>query len=323
MDTGQLKGIPGQVDRFPCLENLDHGGKKKKDGLSLHSLPCREQVGGIWVGGDASLKESDFSQKTMDDELRDLWLDPPTVTSNDDNTHGSDSNDSNSDGTDRSRLVGFREWTIEANWQLLVETFLESYHVQHLHKQTLGQVTYGNRMVVDFYKDSRSLRHTVPLRNFDLTFQQKIHKQDDEDDDDVHVDDDDNNTLSTFPISPIHPFFTQTTTTCFVFPNVAISFFKRFVLMVSIHPISNTTSHIQAFGITHQTAALCFPENTIEKQQRDFENVMVGIEEDWECAQGIQRGLTPDTIIHHGRFEGNNQYFLDNVGQVAEKLSKR
>jgi phenylpropionate dioxygenase-like ring-hydroxylating dioxygenase large terminal subunit len=272
--TGQLKRVPGETEGFPCLE---------KGGLSLQSLPCYEKVGGIWVGGDETLADY-FSLDQMDEELSDLWLDPPTSSSNDD-----------------SLLVGFREWNLQANWQVLVETFLESYHVQYLHHNTLGQVTYGNRMVVDFYEDAgssttRSLRHTVPLTNFDPT-----------------------PLVDNGRVLPNHPFFSQTTTTFFAFPNVAISIFKRFALMLSVIPTSNTSSRIQAFGITHQTAN----GSTMEKQHRDFESVVAGIQEDWDCAEGVQRGLTPDSMILHGRFEGNNHYFLHHVGKIAEKLLNR
>jgi phenylpropionate dioxygenase-like ring-hydroxylating dioxygenase large terminal subunit len=283
--TGQLKRVPGEADGFPCLD---------KDRWGLQALPCQERVGGIWVGGDESLVD-DFSLTEMDDELRHLWLDPPTISTT--TTSSIDTTTTNS----TSLLVGYREWNIPANWQLLVETFLESYHVQYLHRSTLGQVTHGNRMVSDYYMNSRSLRQTVPLTNLDPT---PIEEED-----------------GSLEISPMHSFFSQTTTTCFAFPNVAISLFKRFALMLSIIPTSNTSSHIQAFGITHTTAK--GNDVSIQHQQRDFESVLVGIEEDWECAAGIQRGLTPDTMIHHGRFEGNNHYFLHNVGEIADKLNNR
>lgn len=265
--TGDLKRVPGETIGFPCLE---------KDLLGLQEVVCQQRVGGIWVGGDPALT-TEFSLTKMDDELGDLWLEP--VAKDDDNNE-----------KQIERLVGFRQWNLEANWQILVETFLESYHVQYLHQKTLGQVTHGNRMVVDRI-DGRSLRHTVPLTNLDSHALSE---------DDKHV------------VSPSHDFFSQTTTTCFAFPNVAISLFKRFALMVSIVPTSNTTSLVRAFGITHHTAK----GEPLEKQQRDFANVLHGVEEDWACAEGIQRGLTPETLVHHGRFEGNNQFFLRNVGEV-------
>ncbi len=267
--NGALVKVPGEKNGFPCLD---------KESLALQPLECREVAGGIWVGEESAADI--WVLDDVDQELQGMWLDPPY-----------------SDETP-TRFVGFREWKLKANWQLLVETFLESYHVPFLHQNTLGLVTHGNRMVVDRL-DTWSLRHTVPLSNFEP------------------------NLSTSTTISPKDPFFSQTTTTYFLFPNVAISLFKRFALFMSILPDTShgnsSNSQVRLWGVTHATAEGEDPS----KQQRDLQSVIKGIEEDWECAEGIQKGLTPDTMLHHGRYEGNNVDFLCHVGEFAERIHEK
>ena len=291
VQTGNLTAVPGEKEGFPCLD---------KKSLGLIQLPCQEIAGGIWVGGqeiknypdndDSDQEQTSVWSKTeIDQELKDLWL-PPSSSS--------------------SRLVGFREWYLEANWQIIVETFLESYHVPFLHRNTLGLVTHRHAMVVDRL-DCRSVRHSVALKNFDTST--------------VHSNDDDDETQ----VSPQDPFFNHTTTTYFLFPSTAISLFKRFVVFLSIvpelsrgdgsfEPGASRRCRLRAWAVCHATAK---DEHDAELQQRDFENVIRGIQEDWDCAESIQRGLTPDTVIHHGRFEGINVDFLKNVGDIAAQLA--
>lgn len=290
--SGNLKAVPGEKEGFPCLD---------KKSLGLMQLPCQEIAGGIWVGGqdlkicnyneidndNGQEQTSAWSKTEIDQELKDLWLSPSS-----------------------SRLVGFREWHLEANWQIIVETFLESYHVPFLHRNTLGLVTHRHAMVVDRL-DGRSVRHSVALKNFDMS---TLDRNDDDDETQV---------------SPQDPFFNQTTTTYFLFPSTAITLFKRFVVFLSIvpeisrgdgssEPQASRRCRLRAWAVCHATSK---DEHDVELQQRDFESVIRGIQEDWDCAESIQRGLTPDTVIHHGRFEGINVDFLKNVGDIAAQLA--
>lgn len=279
--NGALRRIPGQQEGFPCI-NIDS--------IRLKTLPCQEVCGGIWVGGTHIPEYPDaWSKKNIGYELKDLWLPASPLKATD-----------NGKVAVSARLIGYREWTIKANWQLLVETFLEAYHVKFLHKDTLGMVTKDHHMVVD-RMDWKSFRHTVALENFSLS----------------QAPPSDNGFWST------DGFFHQTTTTYFAFPNVAISIFKRFVIFLSIHPteVQATTaskeSQIRAWGISH---AHSDEDDDSSVQQRDFARVLKGVEEDWFCAEGIQQGLQPDTEIHHGRFEGINFEFLQGVKELSSVL---
>jgi nitrite reductase/ring-hydroxylating ferredoxin subunit len=237
--NGSLKKVPGEDPGFPCLE---------KESLGLLSLPCQETAGGIWVDGStvsghsssspSSSSSEWWSLNEIDRELQDLWLDPPLPSS------------FNQKESPLSQLVGFREWQLKANWQLLVETFLEAYHVQFLHQNTLGRVTHGNRMVVEPL-DTRSLRHTVPLSNFDISSSSDVDQD----------------------VSPTDPFFNQTSTTYLLFPSVSVSLFKRFAAFMSIVPEpanmdesnnGNSGSRVRLWAVTHATAQ----GEDLERQQR-------------------------------------------------------
>jgi phenylpropionate dioxygenase-like ring-hydroxylating dioxygenase large terminal subunit len=305
--TGALKGIPAGSIGFPCLNKEQHG---------LHPVDCFETAGGIWLGTNQNNNDSAARWSTIDAELSSL-LPPPSINNNDDDDDGN--------------FVGYREWKLDANWQLLVETFLEAYHVNHLHKNTLGLVAHPNLMITDIL-DSYSLRMTVPLKNFDTT-------NIDED-----VDDEELESSSSF--------WSQTTTTYFLFPNTAVSLFKRFILFLSIVPSSDVNtehnnnnnnkqpsckSHVRAWAIARNCSSNADDDDNNNEDKdarmatarRDYESVIRGIEEDWECAEGIQSGLMAARANNnnnnhaHGCFEGNNVAFLHHVGLVSQELLKR
>jgi hypothetical protein len=131
-----------------------------------------------------------------------------------------------------------------------------------------------------------------------------------------------------------------TTTTHLLFPNTAISLFKRFALFRSIQPNDTSSSRVRAWGVTHSATSSTSPGTEKEDdsyllQLRDLESVLQGIEEDWDCAEDIHRGLNAAISMQgeneramttpfstYGRFEGNNVAFLAHVGEVAKELEK-
>jgi Ring hydroxylating alpha subunit (catalytic domain) len=118
-------------------------------------------------------------------------------------------------------------------------------------------------------------------------------------------------------------FLGQTTTTCLAFPGTFVSLFKRFLLQISMEPLSNTTTRIRTWAVPHRLSDL--EESTgkeDERTQRDFANILAAIEEDWECVEWIQEGLsgTGRSEFIFGGYERNNARFLEHVGRTAEQL---
>jgi Rieske 2Fe-2S family protein len=109
--SGRLTHVPRE-ELFPSLD---------KKSLSLTSLPVTERFGFVWVvatPGDSY----DF----------DAFLDPlePDLGP-----------------LDLERHVVFRRGTTTArtNWKIVMEAFLDGYHVRHLHKDTVGPYFEGHQ----------------------------------------------------------------------------------------------------------------------------------------------------------------------------------
>ena len=274
---------------FPCLNKADYG---------LSPVPVAESAGGIFVGGEVMRNKRLWATEEVHSELDPIL--------------GGDSKQQQ--GKDQSALIAYKEWDLKSNWQLVVETFLEAYHVSSLHSNTLNLVAHSNIMATDTLDDERNFRMTVPLKNFDVECAGR------------------RGDLS------LVDFLGQTTNNYFIFPNVAVTLFKRFVLYLSITPKSSNESLVRAWGVKHNFSSehdspIRSGDNNAA-DIRDYNAVIAGIEEDWLCSEGIQRGLEgfrgnsismaeDPPAFTYGNFERNNILFLENVGRAAEELHER
>lgn len=101
---GRLIGVP-RSEVFPTLDKATHG---------LRRLFAKEAGGIIWVGLDPAC-EPDFS-----------------------NAAGPLSADLEAFNIPNMYVFGRKRFDLAANWKILVETFLETYHVPPLHKNTVA-----------------------------------------------------------------------------------------------------------------------------------------------------------------------------------------
>ncbi len=101
---GDLVGIPRQ-ETFPSLNKSD---------LGLVALSCFEAGGIIWVGLDPQHPVDALPQT---DQL---------------------AADLEAFGLHKMHLYGQRTYDLASNWKFVIEPFLEGYHVQRLHAQSIG-----------------------------------------------------------------------------------------------------------------------------------------------------------------------------------------
>lgn len=111
---GALVGIP-RSETFPSANKAE---------LGLIRLPAHETAGFIWVG----LHED-----------RDVPLP--------DNVEGLDA-DLRALGLPDMHVYGRRNYDLKSNWKLVVEPFLEAYHVQRLHQKTVAALNADNNPII-------------------------------------------------------------------------------------------------------------------------------------------------------------------------------
>lgn len=127
---GKLVGVP-RAETFAGLDKSSRG---------LAPLACRESGGLIWVCLDRT-REPDFS--SMSDEI---------------------AADFTALGIPKAHVYGRRTFELDANWKLVLEPFLEGYHVQRLHAQSIGKMFADVPNVTDYL--GRHIRQISGKANF-------------------------------------------------------------------------------------------------------------------------------------------------------------
>jgi phenylpropionate dioxygenase-like ring-hydroxylating dioxygenase large terminal subunit len=236
---GSLRHVPHEYG-FPGLEKESHG---------LVPVACEEASGIVFV-----TQQPPGSAATKLDAL------PPLITE----TH---------------RLVGTRELAIAANWKILVEGFLEGYHIRSTHPRTFYPLQYDNVNVVERF--GRNNRIAFPY--------QSIERQRD--------------------VSPDHRTADGTLTYLnHLFPNAVVATFPGRVILAILEPDGLERTLQTTWAFTDRPADDRSSQAFLESG-RDL--VDAGTEEDRAVACAIQRGLASEANKHftYGRFEAAIVHF--------------
>lgn len=231
---GSLSHVP-HADAFPDLDMSTRG---------LVEVASREMDGLIVIG---PLDSVDAGWQTWADEAME-WL---------------------IDGSPwRDKLVPaeqlvFMESTLrDINWKVLVEQFLEGYHIRSTHKDTFFPVQYDDLNVVEAFGPNS--RITFPYRNIERLRDRPE---------------------NTWTVGARVTYLYQ------LFPNVMLATFPDVISMVSIDPVDVDHSTVTVYSMVRpdvaERASLDASSNLVG--QGSF--IERGLVEDNEMSAGVQRGL--------------------------------
>lgn len=178
------------------------------------------------------------------------------------------------------RLLQATEQEIAANWKILMDAFLEGYHIRFTHRDTFYPVQFDNLNVVETF--GRNHRVTFPYRS--------IAK------------------LRALPPGERRVDGRVLTYVYHLFPNVIVATFPEQLRMVAVEPLATDRSRFVSYAVTghgdHEVGGMAEL-----KRATDFANV--GALEDAAVALAIQRGLASgaNEFFEFGRFEGAISHF--------------
>ena len=192
------------------------------------------------------------------------------------------------------RLV-FVESTLRAmNWKVLVEQFLEGYHIRATHKDTFFPVQYDDLNVVETWGPNS--RITFPYRNIERLRDRPE---------------------STWTVNARVTYLYQ------LFPNVMLATFPDVVSVVVIDPVDVERSTVGVYSMVRPEVA--------ERASLDPANNLVGagsfiargLVEDNEMSAGVQRGLHSgaNSFVEFGRHESAVGHFHATLDQRLARLA--
>ena len=173
------------------------------------------------------------------------------------------------------RLFTVRPALRAMNWKVLVEQFLEGYHIRTTHKETFYPIQYDDLNIVEAF--GPNTRITFPYRNIERLRERPE---------------------STWNVGH------RVTYVYHLFPNVMVATFPNQVLVITIDPIDidHTTVTIYAMVTPHVAERVsASPEDAAGA--RNLLNA--GGVEDNEMSEGVQRGLHAgaNAFVEFGRHE--------------------
>jgi phenylpropionate dioxygenase-like ring-hydroxylating dioxygenase large terminal subunit len=247
---GTLQGIPHQHG-FPGLNKATHG---------LVEVKATERIGLIFVTQD----EPGIHDPTL--EQAPELLAP------------------------EQQFLSARELEIAANWKILLEGFLEGYHIRTTHAETFFPYGFDNLNVIETF--GRNNRVTFPFR--------RIAKLADLPPEERRVEG-----LLTYVYH--------------LFPNVLVSVLSHHTVVVILEPLAVDRTKLVSYLLTNRGGSA--PEMR-EAVERDVTFVdQSGAAEDRAAAAAIQRGINSraNTVFTFGRFERAIVHFHRSLNAALEQ----
>jgi phenylpropionate dioxygenase-like ring-hydroxylating dioxygenase large terminal subunit len=252
---GTLIGLPRQ-ETFPGIE--------KKE-LGLTALPCVEAGGLIWIGLDPEGKP-DFS--VIETEV---------------------GADLDAVGLEAMRIYNKTTFAVKANWKLVMDTMLDSYHVTRLHKDSLARFFVDAENIIDCM--GPHVRAAAARGNFEKN-------------------------LVTDDFADVRKIMVFAYT---LFPNGIVVVSPDFVSVGILRPLATDRTDVDYYMLTD------VPENDEkmnDKLRRSFDlmNIAFGQEDYWAaelCDAGLRSGTLKEVQL--GGMEIQISLFHNAVNQCLEQ----
>jgi phenylpropionate dioxygenase-like ring-hydroxylating dioxygenase large terminal subunit len=188
--------------------------------------------------------------------------------------------------------LGTSETVVEANWKVLVEGFLEGYHLKATHRDTFFPYGYDNINAVEF--EGTDARITFPFRRIER--------------------------LREIPSSERRIDGTLTRV-YLMFPNVIIAELSAHVTMVVLEPITVSSTNFITYQVGPRPHADGAGGDRGDATAKDLAFVELGGREDRDMALRVQRGLDSgaNSEVTFGRFEGALGHFHRHLHAELER----
>jgi len=187
---------------------------------------------------------------------------------------------------------GAFDFEVPANWKILVEGFLEGYHIRSTHRDTFYPVQFDNLNVVETF--GRNARVAFPFRAI--------------------------NKLRAVPPAE-RSADGKLTYVYHLFPNVMVATFPGRIFVVVLEPLATDRTRMVSYGLTNQPAHDAEAE---AKLHRASQFVDAGAVEDRAVACAIQRGLASgaNEFFEFGLFEGAIVHFHRTLDALLEGAAR-
>lgn len=190
------------------------------------------------------------------------------------------------------RLLATRESEIEANWKIMLEGFLEGYHIRSTHRETFYPYGFDNLNLVELF--GRNSRVTYPFR--------RIAKLAETPPEDRRVEG-----LLTYVYH--------------LFPNVLVTVLSHHTNVIVLEPVALDRTALITYTLTNRGSSAPELRQTVE---RDAEFVdQTGAAEDRAVIRAVQCGLGSgaNSVFTFGLFESAIVHFHRSLDAVLEQLT--
>jgi len=195
------------------------------------------------------------------------------------------------------RLIASESVVRPINWKVLVEQFLEGYHIQSTHRETFYPLQYDDLTVVECFGPNS--RITFPYRNIE-----RLRSRPE----------------STWTTQQRMTFVYQ------LFPNVMVATFPDQVIVVVVDPIDVDHSMITTYLLaTPETAEAALIAVGRQSEAGSGPSLLTrGALEDNEMSAGVQRGLHAgaNAFVEFGRHESAIGHFHGALNQRLALLAR-